>query len=254
MPSAWSKKEFVTRRFGLLLARKGSKGLPGKNTRLFLGKPLFRYGLDVGAEMPEIELMFVSSDDRDLLAISAGPKIVSLVRPDDLASDETPMMDVIKFERKRINDAYGQPDVWIVFLGNSPTLTSAMVRRCCEALDAHPAIDSVIPVVELPQWTPLRALRTDGDELSPWVPSVATYTTSTNRQAEAMTLFATNAFFVVRDEGLEHADASPFCLPWMGRRSMGIVDPHGGLDIDTEADLVTAEAWWDRARKAGEID
>lgn len=73
--------------------RGGSKGLPGKNTRLLAGKPLFRRALDHGLAAGASCLL--STDIPDLLAQDHGPGVRVLPRPAALAQDDTPMDPVL---------------------------------------------------------------------------------------------------------------------------------------------------------------
>ena len=49
--------------YAFIFARGGSKGLPGKNIRLLGGKPLLAWSIEVAKEIPEIDSIFVSTDD-----------------------------------------------------------------------------------------------------------------------------------------------------------------------------------------------
>ena len=71
-----------------VLARRGSRGVPGKNKRLVAGKPLAVWTIDLALNCRLFEAVVVSSDDADILALgrSSGAQLV-VQRPDDLASD-----------------------------------------------------------------------------------------------------------------------------------------------------------------------
>lgn len=48
-------------------ARAGSKRLKGKNKRLFCGKPLFCWTIDLALEIKEIDEIIITTDDEDIL-------------------------------------------------------------------------------------------------------------------------------------------------------------------------------------------
>ena len=52
---------------GFLPLRAGSKSIPGKNKRLFLGKPLFYYQLSALLQCGDIDEVFVYTDDEEIL-------------------------------------------------------------------------------------------------------------------------------------------------------------------------------------------
>ena len=76
-------------------ARKGSKGLPGKNKKLFEGKPLVQWSIEQAQETKLFDHIFVSSDDDDILQIANDCKVVPVERHKELATDESDMDDVM---------------------------------------------------------------------------------------------------------------------------------------------------------------
>ncbi|MFC7702753.1 cytidylyltransferase domain-containing protein [Plastorhodobacter daqingensis] len=74
--------------------RGGSRGLPGKNTRDLLGKPLYRHALDQ-AHAAGVKLCLLSTDIPALLRADHGPGVQVVPRPGELARDDTPMDPVL---------------------------------------------------------------------------------------------------------------------------------------------------------------
>ena len=78
----------------LVPVRGGSKGLPGKNTRMLAGKPLYRHAVDQALEAGADEVV-ISTDIEELLGADHGAGVVALRRPAELAGDDVPMDPVI---------------------------------------------------------------------------------------------------------------------------------------------------------------
>jgi N-acylneuraminate cytidylyltransferase len=80
-----------------ICARGGSKGLPGKNSRLFAGKPLIVHTIEQALATPSVDAVYVSTDDPDIatIAVRAGA-VVPYVRPAFLAHDLAPKLPVIE--------------------------------------------------------------------------------------------------------------------------------------------------------------
>jgi CMP-N,N'-diacetyllegionaminic acid synthase len=80
---------------GHIGARKGSKGVPGKNFLPICGKPLIDWSLDQLLESPRIGAVVVSTDDEAIYdhAIARGALPIGL-RPAHLASDSAPKWGV----------------------------------------------------------------------------------------------------------------------------------------------------------------
>jgi len=79
-------------------ARKGSKGIPGKNRKLLNGKPLIQYTFDFALENFERSQIYVSTDDEVIRQLAEQNRIMTPeLRPSQLATDQTSMQDVLKY-------------------------------------------------------------------------------------------------------------------------------------------------------------
>jgi len=80
---------------GHIGARKGSKGVPGKNFRPLCGKPLIDWSLDQLFANPRVEAVVVSTDDEEIYAhaVKRGALKIGL-RPAELATDAAPKWGV----------------------------------------------------------------------------------------------------------------------------------------------------------------
>jgi len=80
----------------IIPARGGSKGLPGKNIKPLLGKPLIGWTIEQAKASKFIDEIFVSTDSREIAdtAEQFGIKIPFL-RPSEYSGDESPSSDFI---------------------------------------------------------------------------------------------------------------------------------------------------------------
>lgn len=76
-------------------ARGGSKGIPGKNKKLFCGKPLVQWSIDQAKESKLFDKIVVSSDDSDILDIAKSCGVEAHDREDDLSGDAVSLDDVL---------------------------------------------------------------------------------------------------------------------------------------------------------------
>jgi len=81
---------------GLVPARGGSKGIPGKNMRLFLGTPLFLWNTRALLDCCEVDETYVSTDDEEIrdAAVDAGANI--FVRGHRTGRDEATTIEVVQ--------------------------------------------------------------------------------------------------------------------------------------------------------------
>jgi CMP-N,N'-diacetyllegionaminic acid synthase len=82
---------------GLIPARMGSKGVPGKNMKLLGGTPLIQYTIEPALQSQLVDTIFVSTDCPDTagFAKSFNGITVPFMRPAHLATDHAPMIDVV---------------------------------------------------------------------------------------------------------------------------------------------------------------
>lgn len=76
-------------------ARKGSKGIPGKNKKNFCGKPLVQWSIDQAKESKLFDKIIVSSDDKDILDIAKQCKVEGIPRDKKYATDEAKIDDLM---------------------------------------------------------------------------------------------------------------------------------------------------------------
>lgn len=81
---------------GVITARGGSKGLPGKHLRPFLGEPLIARTIAAGRAAEGIDRLILSSDDPDIIAVadSLGCE-APFVREARLSGDAASSIDVV---------------------------------------------------------------------------------------------------------------------------------------------------------------
>lgn len=81
---------------GLIPARGGSKGVPGKNQKKLVGKPLICYTIAAALASNALEKLIVSTDDESIAQLSknAGAE-VPFLRPKALATDNSPTIDTV---------------------------------------------------------------------------------------------------------------------------------------------------------------
>ena len=88
----------------ILLARGGSKGVPGKNIKKINGIPLLAYPILASKKSNHISDIYVSTDDVKIkqVALEYGAKIID--RPKELAQDDTPDIDAMRHAVEYLGD------------------------------------------------------------------------------------------------------------------------------------------------------
>lgn len=77
-------------------ARRGSKGLPGKNIRLLNGKPLIAWSIEAALESSVPDRVLVSTDSEEIGRVAEEWGCEVSVRPAELATDESTTIEVLQ--------------------------------------------------------------------------------------------------------------------------------------------------------------
>jgi CMP-N-acetylneuraminic acid synthetase len=148
---------------GVITARGGSKGIPGKNLRLLGGKPLLAHTVDAVNDCA-LDRVIVSTEDAAIAAAARSMGCdVPFMRPAELARDETPHLPVIQHAVQwlRVEAGY-EPDVVLILQPTSPLRSAIDIAGALRMLELSDA-DSVVSVSEVsPHAHPMRMLRVDG--------------------------------------------------------------------------------------------
>jgi CMP-N,N'-diacetyllegionaminic acid synthase len=148
---------------GVVTARAGSKGLPGKNTRLLAGKPLIAYTIDAACASGVFDRLILSTDDDETAAI--GRRLgceVPFMRPAALAADDTPHLPVMQHAVAWLRDHERYEPEWVMIL--MPTSPLRQPRHIVESVELalSSGADSVVSVDRVPaHFHPLRMLSVD---------------------------------------------------------------------------------------------
>jgi CMP-N-acetylneuraminic acid synthetase len=148
---------------GVVTARAGSKGIPGKNTRPLAGKPLILYIIEAALASRAFDRIILSTDDAVAADIAkANGCDVPFMRPAELATDATPHLPVMQHALAWLRDREGYtPDAVMTLLPTAPLCQPAHFREAI-ALQQSAGADSVIGVDELPaHFNPMRVVTVD---------------------------------------------------------------------------------------------
>lgn len=156
------KKQKHLNAIAIIPARGGSKRIPKKNIRPFLGEPIIKYSIDAAHECGIFDEVMVSTDSDEIAKISLKfnakvPFMRSAKNASDFATLSDVMMEVVK-EYQKIGIAF---DYFCCIL---PTVPTIMIDNIIKGykLIIEKDINAVMPVVEY-GFPVQRALEVTGD-------------------------------------------------------------------------------------------
>jgi CMP-N,N'-diacetyllegionaminic acid synthase len=156
---------------GIVPARGGSKGIPGKNLVPLCGKPLIAWTIESARESRLLTRTVLSSDSDDIIHVAEEHGLeVPFVRPAELAEDDTPALPVIQHAVRTLEQGGGyRPDYVVILQPTSPLRTSQHIDQSLAELTASDA-DSLVSVVQAPhRFCPHSVMRLEGEHLVPFM-------------------------------------------------------------------------------------
>lgn len=220
---------------GLIFARGGSKGLPGKNIRPFGGKPLIAWAVEHALAVPRIDRVIVSTDSTEIagIAAAAGAEI-PFMRPSELAQDRSPEWLAWRHALNFLRDTDGVlPEAMVSIPTTAPLRLPSDIDRCLDAFGAG-GLDIVVTVTDAhrsPYFNMVQA-QDDGTVRLVIPPAAAI----AGRQQAPPVYDMTTVAYVARPEFVLNS-AGVFD----GRVGSVHIPPERAIDIDTLMDFQIAE-------------
>jgi len=218
-----------------IFARGGSKGLPGKNIKMFAGKPLIAWAIEHAQAVQGIRRVIVSTDSEEIAAVAAqyGAEI-PFMRPSYLAKDDSSewlsWRHALEFIRK---DEGSFPDAMVSVPVTAPLRQPEDIHRCLERFSAGDA-DVVITVTEADRSPYFNMVRENSDGSVDLV--ISPKLAIARRQDVPVVYEITTVAYVVNPEFVFSSDAI-----FKGRVHAVHIPKERAIDIDTLLDFRIAE-------------
>lgn len=223
----------------MIPARSGSKGLPEKNIKTLIDKPLLAYPIECAKASKYIDRVIVSTDSQDFAnrAKNFGAE-VPFIRPKNLAEDITSTIVVIEHAiswlKKNENQSY---DYFVLLEPTSPLTESYDIDRALEELIQKSDIaDSIVGVCRVESRHPRFLYSIDSHHLlKPYWIDVEKKVV--RRQDLEELYFLEGSLYISKSEvlldqrGFYHDKTLPYIVPkWKA------------FEIDDEVDFLCVEA------------
>ena len=147
----------MAKRVAIITARGGSKRIPRKNVKEFLGKPILLYSIEAALKSGIFDEVMVSTEDKEIaeLAKEAGAK-VPFFRSEDAANDYATTTDVIAEVLAAYKEMGMEFEYACCIYPTAPFVTAECLKEAMGIMESKEA-DSLIPVVRF-SFPPQRAV------------------------------------------------------------------------------------------------
>jgi len=156
----------------MIPARGGSKGLPGKNIKPLMGKPLIAWTVEQAIASRYLDDVIVNTDDEQIAsaAVEYGARL-PFMRPAHLATDESPVMDSIIHALDQLELQGAKYDYLVLLEPTAPLREPDDIDNAVEKLiDNEHRADSIIAVGKLGANHPYLVRKIDSENyLRPFV-------------------------------------------------------------------------------------
>lgn len=223
---------------GLIPARGGSKGIPGKNIYPLAGKPLLAYTCEAACQSKQLGRVILSTDSQEIADVGAqyGAE-VPFLRPEKYAQDNTPSIDVVlhTLEWLKKNENW-TPEAVVLLQPTSPLRIAEHIDQALKLFHEQES-ETVVSVVKVPhRFSPYTIQKLhDGLLHDFWEQDVSF---DRYRRQDIPELYARNgpAILITRTEVLQQSKS------FYGNKVIPyIMEEKYSIDIDDMSDLQLAE-------------
>jgi len=122
----------------IIPARGGSKRIPGKNIKLFAGKPLIAYSIDAAKASGLFDKIIISTDSEEVaeVAIAFGAD-VPFIRPQSLSNDMVGTRPVTNHGIRFCIEKFYQPEFCCCIYATAPFLQAKYLQQGLDSLKQH---------------------------------------------------------------------------------------------------------------------
>jgi CMP-N,N'-diacetyllegionaminic acid synthase len=235
----------------IILARGGSKGVPGKNSAPVGGRACIAWTIDAARGSRTVARTIVSTDDANIAAIARDCGIETIARPPELATDTARVDDAARHAiahldgRSRLGRALPCCAPVVILYANVPVRPPDLIDRAVTMLieTGCDSVQSYAPVGKHHPWWTARVDRESG-EVRPWEGEVLNH--GVYRRQELPPAFIPDGGVLAltrRALMLEITGVAPGPHAFFGVDRRGTINPEGAVvDIDSPTDLLVADA------------
>jgi len=218
---------------GVIPARGGSKSVPFKNLQLLGGRPLLSWPIETALATPEIDRVFVSTDNEEIAI--AGREFGAEIheRPAALATDTAQVNDTIRHLYLQLLSADIPADIFVLLEATSPLRTPELVSRCIQRLVGE-NLDSIATFHQA-DIHPERVWCIEDEQPRPFIDGAIPWQP---RQKFSSAYQLNGAAYVFRPDQLPPDDPSLL----FGRMGAEVIPAGDVIDIDDYKDFIVANA------------
>lgn len=215
---------------GLIPVKKNSKRFPKKHHKLLCGIPLVEYTLQAAKNATLLDDIFISTDDKKVLKYAKKLRIVvNNLRPQNIAKDITPILDVIKYSIEILEKKGNTVNNIVLLQPTSPLRSASHIDKAIQHYK-NAGADTLLSVSLDKNYPWLWKLCTDR------IIPLCSHEEMAKQRHENPKVYAENGAIFIFKRSLLNENTM------YGKKVVAyIMDEKSSVDIDTEDDLKFAQ-------------
>lgn len=237
----------------VIVARAGSRGVPGKNIALVGGRPCLAWTIDAAQQCPSVSDVVLTTDDQTARQFAASMGVEVVDRPAELATDSARVDDAVRHCVERYELHHTQVRAVVILYANVPIRPEGLIERAV-SLFCRWGCDSVQSYSPVGKHHPWWTARIENDQTVRAWEDGAELNHGVHRRQDLPAAFVPDGGVLVvsREALLERVPGvtrGPHAF--FGKVRKGVINPEGSVvDIDTPIDLIVADTLLRQAARA----
>jgi CMP-N-acetylneuraminic acid synthetase len=229
----------------LILARAGSKGVPGKNVAMVAGRPCIAWTIDDAKRARTVSRIVVSTDGDEIARIARSCGVEVVARPPELANDTARVDDAARHATLAAEETGAPGEPVVILYANVPLRPEGLIDRAVGML-LETTADSVQSYAPVGKHHPWWTARVDGatGSVRPWEGLALNH--GVYRRQELPPAYVPDGGVLAvqrRALFLQVGGVASGPHAFFGSDRRGVVTNEGEVvDIDSEVDLLVADA------------
>ena len=233
----------------LMIGKKNSSGVPGKNISNVLGKKLCEYPLIAAKKSKFVSEIFVSTncDTIEKIGLEYGCNIIK--RPPKFDDPDTLTEDVLSHAHVEIKKKFNKKiDYYVLLYANGGFINHELINSALIKIVENPSFDSCVGTVSADMYTPIRAKKITNDgELKPFIDLKNFGNISSNRDSAGKAYFIDLSLQIIKPHCFESMNGNQKPFLWLGKKILSFKKDFGG-DLDAYWQYPVLESWLNKQK------
>lgn len=226
----------------LIIGKKLSTGIKGKNIRKILGRPSAEYAF-IAAKYSVVDEIFVSTDCPKIKKIGKKYNAHIIHRPSKLATPESLTEDVLIHALYEIRKKIKNIKSISLLMSNNPAINVELLNKAIKFINKSKKYDSCFSVAKYNMFSPNRAKIIKNGEIKEFNKELNKKSKINSiRNSQGDIFFCDLSIQVMKPKVIDDIWNGQAPLRWLGKKPKAIITDYG-FDIDTEWQFQVVENW-----------